>query len=65
MRRKIVPVGQAGAIELTPNELKALGLTVGDQVDVSSAGGIVEITPVDEYEDLSLDELFSIVTARA
>ena len=65
MRRNIVAIGDDAAIELTPVELRALGLKVGDKVDVRFASGVLEVTPVDQYSDLGIDELLQLVDSRS
>ena len=64
MRKKVVTVGSSAGITISPAELRALGLAVGDQVEVSVHGDVLEVTKVSPFTGLSLDELLALVDER-
>jgi len=64
MLKKVVRVGSSAGITISPAELRALGLSVGDPVEVSVHGGVLEVTPVNPFAGLSLDELLALVDER-
>ncbi|MCL2424117.1 MAG: hypothetical protein FWD11_09560 [Micrococcales bacterium] len=64
MRKKVVTVGSSAGITISPAELRALGLSVGDPVEVSVRGGVLEVSKVSPFAGLSLDELLALVDER-
>lgn len=46
MRKKIITVGTSAGVTISPADLKALGIRVGDPVDVSTRDGAISIRPV-------------------
>ena len=64
MRKKIVRVGSSAAITVSPAELVALGLSVGDPVEVSVHAGVLEAVPVNKYAALPHDDLMRLVNER-
>jgi len=64
MRKKIVTIGSSAGITVSPSELRALGLKVGDVVEVNVRGGVLEAVPVNQYAGLELDELLALVDDR-
>ncbi len=64
MRQKIIMVGALAVITISSADLKALGLSVGDQVDVLARHGTLEVRPVSTRAHLSHDELMALVDER-
>lgn len=64
MRKKIVRIGSSAGITVSPGELAAMGLAVGDQVEVTVRAGVLEVTPVDKYAGMPLAELRHLVNER-
>lgn len=65
MRKQIIAVGDSAGVELSATELRDLGLTLGDPVEVTVRFGVMEIKPINKYADLPLEELLALVDARA
>ncbi|GAB3163920.1 hypothetical protein GCM10027059_19070 [Myceligenerans halotolerans] len=59
MRRKIITVGTSAGITISPADLRALGLAVGDTVDVTAHDGAIEVKPVRRRSDLSYDDVMA------
>jgi antitoxin component of MazEF toxin-antitoxin module len=64
MKQKIITVGMSAGIAISPAELKWLGLSVGDTVEVTPGPGTIEIRRVNERAHLSHDELMALVDER-
>lgn len=64
MRRKIITVGTSAGITISPADLRALGLSVGDQVEVTAHQGSLKVRPVNKRAHLSHDELMALVDEK-
>jgi antitoxin component of MazEF toxin-antitoxin module len=64
MRKKIVRIGSSAGVTVSPGELAALGLAVGDQVEVTVRAGVLEVVPADKYVGRPLVELRRLVDER-
>jgi len=64
MRKKVVTIGSSAGITVSPSELRALGLRIGDPVEVVVRGGVLEVTPVNQYAGLGLERLLELVDER-
>ena len=60
MRKKVITVGTSAGVTISPADLKALGIRVGDPVDVSTHDGVITIRPARNHTPLSHD----VVMAR-
>jgi len=63
MRKKIVTIGNSAGITISPAELRALGVGVGDTLEVAVRGGVLEARAVSRYEDAPLPELLAVINA--
>jgi hypothetical protein len=61
MKREILTIGSETAIILRPEELAALGVTPGGQVEVAIVGTTLEVNRVSPYADMSMEELMPII----
>jgi len=57
MRKKVVTIGGSAGVTISPAELRELGLSVGDPVDVQVRAGVLELRPVNKHADKPMDEL--------
>lgn len=64
MRRKIITVGTSAGITISPADMRALGLSVGDPVEVTARAGALEVRPVNKRAHLSHEELMALVDAK-
>jgi len=64
MRKKIVTIGSSAGVTVSPSELRALGLRIGDPVEVNVRGGVLEVAPVNQYAGLGLETLLDLVDQR-
>ncbi|GAA4695347.1 Antitoxin component of the MazEF toxin-antitoxin module [Promicromonospora umidemergens] len=64
MRKKIVTIGNSAGVTISPADLQELGLGVGDPVEVTVRGGVLELRAVNKYEGMNLDELSAILEKR-
>jgi len=64
MRKKIVTIGSSAGVTVSPSELMALGLRIGDPVEVKVRGGVLEVAPVNQYAGLDLETLLDLVDRR-
>ena len=63
MRKKVLRVGNSAAITLSPPELAALGLAVGDQVEVIVRAGVLQVSRVNVFSGRPVAELFAVIDA--
>jgi antitoxin component of MazEF toxin-antitoxin module len=64
MRKKVIRVGTSAAVTISPSDLRALGISVGDPVEVTTTNGGIEIRPVSERPQMSHDALMSLVDEK-
>lgn len=57
-------MGSSAAVTISPEQLQALGLKAGDEVETSVRGGVLEVRVADMYQRMSDDELLNTVQAR-
>jgi antitoxin component of MazEF toxin-antitoxin module len=63
MRKKVVTIGNSAGITISPAELRALGIEVGDAVEAEVRGGVLEVRAVSRYEDTPLPDLIAVINA--
>ncbi|WP_454854316.1 AbrB/MazE/SpoVT family DNA-binding domain-containing protein [Promicromonospora soli] len=64
MKQKIITVGTSAGITISPGDLKWLGVSVGDTVEITPGPGTIEIRRVNERAHLSHDELMALVDEK-
>ncbi|MFI5719667.1 hypothetical protein [Nocardia sp. NPDC051750] len=64
MRKKVVTIGSSAGITISPAELRALGVSPGDMVEVTVRSGTLEARAVSKYDDAGLPELMDIINAH-
>ncbi|EFC81344.1 AbrB/MazE/SpoVT family DNA-binding domain-containing protein [Parafrankia sp. EUN1f] len=63
MRKKVVTIGNSAGITISPAELRALGVSPGDSVEVTIRAGVLEARAVSQYEDTPLPDLIAVINA--
>ncbi|MFN8032028.1 MAG: AbrB/MazE/SpoVT family DNA-binding domain-containing protein [Mycobacterium sp.] len=61
MRKKVVTIGTSAGVTLSRDELAALGVAVGDSVDVTTRDGVVEIRPVNPFASMSHEDRVALL----
>jgi antitoxin component of MazEF toxin-antitoxin module len=64
MNKKVIRVGTSAAITISPAELRELAISIGGEVTVAARAGVLEVRPVDPFEQASSEELLAIIEAR-
>ncbi|SNQ51740.1 MazF family transcriptional regulator [Frankia canadensis] len=63
MQKKVVTIGNSAGITISPTELRALGVTPGDILEVTVRAGVLEARAVSRYEDAPMAELMAVINA--
>lgn len=64
MKKKITKNGTSATVTLSPTELKALGLRLGDEVDVTVEDSKVIIQAVNQYKRMTHEELLKALEEK-
>ena len=63
MRKKVVTIGSSAGITISPNELRQLGVGVGDPVEVEVRAGVLEMRPINKYSGQPMDQLLTRINS--
>jgi formylmethanofuran dehydrogenase subunit D len=64
MQKKVVTIGSSAGVTISPAELRSLGVSIGDSVEVTTRAGVLEVKASNPHKGKTMSELLQFINDR-